>query len=229
MASVQPLKRRSSTSRHGPGRQRAGDGELAAHVRDLLDRVCHLALRRSVAGPLQRLLVGQPERRREPAREVGHQRPAAPRRDRGDPGDGRAPAAHRLGRGVDQLVVEAPGAAPGLHERVPAAVAEPRERAALLGPHVLGDLAHRAVLGRRHLLDLEQHRLGAQVQRGARAPAPGPAAPSKRAPAHTEQRPQSAGSGSSSSSCSARMRQRPSAPNAAIAVCSSRRSAVTAA
>ena len=42
----------------------------------------------------------------------------------------------------------------------------------------------------------------------------------------TLQRPQSAGSGSSSSSCSARMRQRPSAPNAAIAACSARRSSV---
>ena len=106
-----------------------------------------------------------PEPLRQRAGEAGDELARAQRGDRGDPLRADAPALHHLGGSRHQLVVEAPGLAARLHERVPAAVAEPRQRAALLGAHGLGDLAHRALGVGRHLLDLEHERARAQVQR----------------------------------------------------------------
>ena len=71
-----------------------------------------------------------------------------------------------LGGGLDELVGEAAFAAAGLDQRVPAAVAEAGERAALLGAHVVAELLHLALGVGRHLLDVEQDRARAQVQRG---------------------------------------------------------------
>ncbi len=65
--------------------------------------------------------------------------------------------------------------------------------------------------------------------RAAASTSAGSGARANRGPAQTEQRPQSLAAGSSSSSCRTRIRQRPSVPNAAIAACSARRSAVTSA
>ena len=212
----------SSTSRHGARRRRGGDRERAAHVGDLLGGVGHLALRRAVADALEhRLRTGARARAARrcaksgtsvaAARATGPRRPSA---------TGARHARTTSAAAADQLVVEAPRAAAGLHQRVPAAVAEPRERAALLGAHVVGDLAHRALGVGRHLLDLEHERARAQVQRRLAHERRVERPVEARRRCRPRSAPQSCGSGSSSSSCSARIRQRPSAPNAAIASCS---------
>jgi len=146
-------------------RERVVDREGAAHVGNLLGRVSHLALRRAFRGSPHGVGVGEVEGAGEPLREVGHEGAAAIRWDGAHPRRVRPPA-HDLGGRLDELVVEPARAPPRLHGRVPPAVTEAGERAALLGAHVVGQLAHRAVLVGRHLLDLEHERLGAQVQGG---------------------------------------------------------------
>ena len=139
-------KRMSSTSRHGPGGA-AGDRERAAHVGDLLDGVGHLALGRAVATRSSDAAWNGQRRARRASRRAKSGTSSPLRRDglRAPPRrTGAPPCAHRLRRRGHQLVVEAPRAPARLHQRVPAAVAQPRQRAALLGAHLLGELAHLA-------------------------------------------------------------------------------------
>ena len=139
IASVQPLKRMSSTSRHArPAarrRPRTRRARSRPAGRSSPSRAAAGCRRRARARAGTGGRAPPPGAARSPARArrsaaTARRRPrptgGAPRAD--GLGRGRRPARRRSGR----------RARPVLHQRVPAAVAEPRQRAALLGAHVVG-------------------------------------------------------------------------------------------
>ena len=220
IASVQPEWRRSSSRTPTPGGGVVGHAERAADVGGLLGGVGHLALRRALARCARRASgTARRARRRRGRPSPSSTSPTATRRHARDPVDRRAGAAHEVGQRRRR---HRRRTRPRCRPRSIAGHQPPSPNRASAQPGSMrtssGILRIDAGGVGRHLLDLELDRRRAQVALRPARPAPDRAAAAKRGAVQTEQRPQSAAPDRRAPPAGRRIRQRPSAPNAAIAV-----------